>query len=181
MPDTSRPTAAELRAARSERRNTRDRDLAASLGVSEAELVAAHVGHGAVRIAPHPDRLFPPLAALGPVMGLTRNESCVIEKTGVYDNYQGGGHAALVVSGEIDLRRLYILPAYQGRGLGHALFGASLGAFPDARAIRLEVEPNNAPAIAFYTRAGLSRVAHGSACGGDHAAGVAHLVMRKSL
>lgn len=109
MPDTSRPTAAELRAARSEHRNTRDRDLAASLGVSEAELVAAHVGHGAVRIEPHPDRLFPPLAALGPVMGLTRNESCVIEKTGVYDNYQGGGHAALVVSGEIDLR---LFPAH---------------------------------------------------------------------
>ena len=93
----------------------------------------------------------------------------------------GTASASYDAAGEIDLRRLYILPAYQGRGLGHALFGASLGAFPDARAIRLEVEPNNAPAIAFYTRAGLSTVAHGSACGGDHAAGVAHLVMRKSL
>jgi putative hemin transport protein len=93
-----------LRVARAEQPRTRDRDLAASLGVSEAELLAAHVGHGAVRVEAHPDRLIPRLEALGPVMALTRNESCVIEKTGVYRNYQGGGHAGLVVADEIDLR-----------------------------------------------------------------------------
>lgn len=97
-------TPEELRAARAAQPKARDRDLAASLGVSEAVLLAAHVGHGAVRIAPHPDGLVPRLAAFGPLMGLTRNDSCVIEKTGPYDGYGGGGHAALVVGGEIDLR-----------------------------------------------------------------------------
>lgn len=41
---------------------------------------------------------------LGEVMALTRNESCVIEKVGVYDDYRGGPHAALVVNHDIDLR-----------------------------------------------------------------------------
>lgn len=101
----TRTTADALRAARAEQPGLRDRDLAASLGVSEAELVAAHLGgHGAVRIAAHPDRIMPAIEALGPVMALTRNESCVIEKTGVYRDYVSGGHASLIAAGDIDLR-----------------------------------------------------------------------------
>lgn len=104
MSDTQRPTPAALRAARADRPKIRDRDLAAELGVSEAELVAAHLGHGAVRVDPRPDHLIPALRDLGPLMALTRNPSCVIEKTGVYEGYVPGPHASFIAAGEIDLR-----------------------------------------------------------------------------
>lgn len=104
MADSGQTTPEALRAARAGQPKLRDRDLAAALGVSEAQLVASHVGHGAVRIESHPDRMIPALEILGPLMALTRNQSCVIEKTGVYANYTGGGHATLVVNGKIDLQ-----------------------------------------------------------------------------
>lgn len=94
----------EIRAARAENPKLRDRDLADRLGVSEAALVAADTGLGVTRIAAHPDVLVPPLAALGEVMALTRNESAVHEKVGHYANYTSGAHAAMVVTEEIDLR-----------------------------------------------------------------------------
>lgn len=93
-----------IRAARLEAPKTRARDLAASLGITEAEICAALIGQGATRIAADPDVLFPRLTAFGPLMALTRNESCVIEKVGVYDGYRPGPHAALVVHEAIDLR-----------------------------------------------------------------------------
>ncbi|NJS39160.1 MAG: hemin-degrading factor [Rhodobacteraceae bacterium] len=93
-----------IRAARLENPKLRERDLAAQLGVSEAALQAAHVGLGVTRIAAGPDGLIPRLAALGEVMALTRNASAVHEKVGRYDNYQGGQHAAMVLTDDIDLR-----------------------------------------------------------------------------
>jgi putative hemin transport protein len=94
----------EIRAARAENPKLRDRDLADRLGISEAALVAADTGLGVTRIAAHPDALVPRLAALGEVMALTRNDSAVHEKVGVYANYTPGQHAAMVVTEEIDLR-----------------------------------------------------------------------------
>lgn len=93
-----------IRAARLDTPNLRDRDLADKLEITEAHLVAAHVGHGVTRITPDLDRVIPALNRLGEVMALTRNESCVIEKVGIFDGYRGGEHAALVVNGEMDLR-----------------------------------------------------------------------------
>ena len=93
----------------------------------------------------------------------------------------GTASAKIGDAADLELNRLYILPHFQGRGLGTALLNAVIAAFPAARAIHLEVEPNNAPAIAFYACAGFAEVARGNACGGDAAAGVAHLVMRKPL
>jgi putative hemin transport protein len=93
-----------IRAARLDNPKLRERDLATQLGISEAALQAAHVGLGVTRIAAGPDGLVPRLAALGEVMALTRNASAVHEKVGRYDNYQGGQHAAMVLSDDIDLR-----------------------------------------------------------------------------
>ncbi|HEY0212493.1 MAG TPA: ChuX/HutX family heme-like substrate-binding protein [Paenirhodobacter sp.] len=105
---------ADIRAARAADPKARTRDLAAGLGISEGALCAAFAGgtyaltpestFNVTRIAAHPDRIIPGLTAFGPVLALTRNDSCVIEKTGVYDNYRPGPHAALVVHDEIDLR-----------------------------------------------------------------------------
>lgn len=97
-------TPERIRALRAEDPKARARDLATRHGLSEAELVAAGVGHGAVRIDPHPDRLMPLVQGLGDVLALTRNESCVIEKRGTYVEYHPGNHAQMVLGPEIDLR-----------------------------------------------------------------------------
>ncbi|WP_417269692.1 hemin-degrading factor [Celeribacter sp.] len=94
----------EIRAAKLADPKKRDRDLADQLGISEAELVAAHVGHGATRIGAHPDDVMPKITALGEVMALTRNQSCVHERVGTFEKYQSGKHAAMVLGPDIDTR-----------------------------------------------------------------------------
>lgn len=54
----------EIRRAREDNPKMRERDLAAQLGISEAELVAAHCGHGAVRIEPRVSDLLTGLDAV---------------------------------------------------------------------------------------------------------------------
>jgi putative hemin transport protein len=78
--------------------------LAEQLGISEGQLVAANVGHGITRITSELDPLFSAFEQLGEVKALTRNDSCVIEKVGKYENYRSGQHASLVVNENIDLR-----------------------------------------------------------------------------
>lgn len=104
MSGKNRLSAEEIRTARAENDKLRARDLAAKLGISEAALVAADIGHTVTRIASHPDQLIAHVMNLGPVMALTRNESCVIEKVGVFENYRGGEHATMVVNKDIDSR-----------------------------------------------------------------------------
>jgi ribosomal protein S18 acetylase RimI-like enzyme len=81
----------------------------------------------------------------------------------------------------LELARLYIAPEAQRRGLGKALLAASVARFPKARTLRLEVEPRNIGAIAFYARQGFFAVGGGKACGDDTEAGVAHLIMEAAL
>lgn len=97
-----------IRRAREEAPQMRERDLAAKLGISECEFVAAFAGEGSVRISADINALLPELGALGEVMALTRNESAVHEKIGKYENVHTGKHAAMVLSDDIDLR---IFPA----------------------------------------------------------------------
>ncbi len=79
-------------------------DLAAQLGLPEAALVEADLGHETVRIDPTLGRLIPAITALGEVMALTRNRSCVIEKIGTYNDFHDGEHAAMTLDAEIDMR-----------------------------------------------------------------------------
>ena len=102
MTDTH--TAEQIRALRAEHPKARARDFAATQGITEAELVASYVGHSATAIDAAPDALFPLIGALGDVMALTRNESCVHERRGVYKDYHSGPHAAMVLGSEIDMR-----------------------------------------------------------------------------
>lgn len=97
-------SAEELRRAMAEKDTSRPRDIADSLGIGEAALVAARVGKGVVPIAASPHEIIPRLKSVGEVMALTRNPSAVIEKVGVYDNYHPGDHASIVLTPEIDLR-----------------------------------------------------------------------------
>ena len=94
----------DILAARQDNLSLRDRDLADKLGITEAQLVAAHVGIDATRISADLNDIFPRLTGLGEVMALTRNRSCVIEKVGRYENYHSGKHASMVLTTDIDLR-----------------------------------------------------------------------------
>ncbi|MFN4101559.1 MAG: hemin-degrading factor [Pararhodobacter sp.] len=103
--DTRADHPAALRSARAENPKSRARDLAFQLGVSEAHLVAAMVdGKDVVRLDPALDGLFAGFAMLGPVLALTRNDSCVHERDGEYLDYHSGEHASMVLGPEIDLR-----------------------------------------------------------------------------
>lgn len=97
---------------------TRHRDIAAGLGVSEGELIAAHVavrapdsGLHARRLRAEWPRLMVMLEAAGEVMALTRNASCVHEKIGTYRDASASGPAGhemgLLLGAEIDLRVFY--------------------------------------------------------------------------
>ena len=94
----------EIRRARRDNPKLRERDLAIQLGISEAELVAAHWGDGVMRIEPRVNDLLAGLESVGEVMALTRNESAVHEKIGVYTKVVAGERSALVLGPEIDLR-----------------------------------------------------------------------------
>ncbi|MEY8842833.1 hemin-degrading factor [Cribrihabitans sp. XS_ASV171] len=97
-------TGAEIRTRAAQNDTLRARDLADSMGIAEAQLIAAQTGHGVTRLIADPDRIMPLLTGLGEVMALTRNDSCVIEKVGVYDNYHSGQHASMILNDAIDLR-----------------------------------------------------------------------------
>ena len=97
-------------------RKARHRDIAAAVAISEGELVAAHADAAppepaqsmtATRLRAEWPALIEGLEPVGPVMALTRNESCVHEKTGVYANASHHGPVGLVLGGAIDLRVFY--------------------------------------------------------------------------
>lgn len=104
MTESMRPTPSEIRAYRAANPKLRERDVAAQLGISEAALVAAECGLGAIRIDADAGRFLERVEELGEVLALTRNDSAVHEKIGVYENVKQGHAAALVLGSEIDLR-----------------------------------------------------------------------------
>lgn len=91
----------------------RARDASQKLGISEGELLASRVGteDTAICLENSPEKIQECLIAvkdLGEVMALTRNESCVHERKGVYDNgsFEKTPHMTigLFVNPDIDLR-----------------------------------------------------------------------------
>jgi putative hemin transport protein len=95
------PLIERYRALQQEKPALRVRDAARELGVSEAELVAAE---GAVALNGDWGALLEQMPTLGPVMALTRNESCVHERHGRYEKVEVNGGMALVLGPDIDLR-----------------------------------------------------------------------------
>lgn len=89
---------------RQEEPRLRQRNAAEKLGVSEAELVAAHVGSTATRLDTRWVELLIGLEAVGPVTGLTRNEDALIEVTGTFRNVDIGGMMGVVLDEGLDLR-----------------------------------------------------------------------------
>lgn len=106
QPDAIRADAVRLKQAE----GLRARDLAARLGISEAELLAAHAGldaHDAMRVTrlrPDWQALLQEAPRLGTVMALTRNEATVHEKVGVYGDLRFSGEVGGAFGRLIDLR-----------------------------------------------------------------------------
>jgi putative hemin transport protein len=111
----------------------RAKEAAESLGLSEGQAVAAHVGEHAYppkarRLQGSWVDLLQMLEPCGPLMALTRNESTVHEKTGIYKNISSSGHVGLALGEDIDLR-LFL-------GNWHAGFAVTeLAANPGNRAV----------------------------------------------
>lgn len=116
-----RPSFDTIRALRAENPKARARDFAHANGITEAELVAAFVGHGVTVIDPSPERLMPLVEPIGDVLALTRNESCVHERVGTYTDFHAGPHAQMLVGAEIDMR---IFPAHWVHGFAVVDTGA---------------------------------------------------------
>ena len=93
----------------------RAKEAAESIGSSEGAAVAAHCGEHAyppkaIALAGPWIDLLKALEPCGPLMGLTRNESTVHEKTGVYTNLSAmgpSGAMGLALGDDIDLRLFF--------------------------------------------------------------------------
>ncbi len=88
--------------------NMRARNAAQKLGVTEGELLASRVGDDAIRLLDNAEIILISLSSLGEVMALTRNEYCVHERKGIYENPSFFGKEkirhGLFVNSDIDLR-----------------------------------------------------------------------------
>lgn len=83
----------------------RIRNAAQELGVSEMELLATNIGEGVTILNPDFANILQEVEKLGKVMALTRNEECVHERKGIYQNPDfSSPHAQLFVGADIDLR-----------------------------------------------------------------------------
>lgn len=93
---------------KAEKPDLRIRNLAEELGVSEGELIACRIDQNIIRLNDTPEELLADVQSFGEVMALTRNDSCVHERKGVYENAQFMSHGAmktgLFVNPDIDLR-----------------------------------------------------------------------------
>ncbi|WP_175868860.1 hemin-degrading factor [Bartonella gabonensis] len=89
---------------RKEKKEMRNRDFAVSIGISEAELIAAYCTIGkAKRLKTDVATLLESAPRLGTVMVLTRNEHAVHEITGRFEKIVQNQHIPITL-GEIDLR-----------------------------------------------------------------------------
>lgn len=91
----------------------RIKDAAEALGLSEGAVIAAHGGEHERALKALPLRaewltILQGLEACGTVMALTRNESTVHEKDGIYQNVSATGPVGLAFSREIDLRLFFM-------------------------------------------------------------------------
>ncbi|MGN6422651.1 MAG: GNAT family N-acetyltransferase [Asticcacaulis sp.] len=89
------------------------------------------------------------------------------------------GYASALLDGErLWLKKLYVRDDFRGHGLGKALIDAALAQFP-ARELALNVNKDNAPAIAYYLRTGFTQEAETPVRMGPYE--FTDYVMRKTL
>ena len=74
------------------------RDIATEMGISEAELTSARVGHDAQRLQGDIRDILGALESVGETKCICRNEYAVHEQVGAFTNQQLSGHAGLVLN-----------------------------------------------------------------------------------
>jgi putative hemin transport protein len=104
LSSSSADLAARWSRLRGEKPALRIRDAAATLGVSEAELVGLGIGQTTTALAANWRALLTEMPSVGRVMCLTRNEHCVHERHGRFEDVQVSGPHGLVLGPDIDLR-----------------------------------------------------------------------------
>ncbi|HEX6252212.1 MAG TPA: GNAT family N-acetyltransferase [Gemmatimonadaceae bacterium] len=67
----------------------------------------------------------------------------------------------------VSVLRLYVVPGYQGQGIGSRLLGRALEAFPDAQRVELQVAAGNPSGLSFWTKQGFLICGHDEARIGD--------------
>jgi len=82
-------------------------DIAAELGLTEGELVAAGIGNNVIRLDADWGDLIKRLEELGEVKILTRNPSVVHEKIGTFGEVSINGEMGLVLNRDVDLRLFF--------------------------------------------------------------------------
>ncbi|MGC0927028.1 ChuX/HutX family heme-like substrate-binding protein [Pantoea agglomerans] len=105
------------------------RDLAALIGISEAELCEARIGVDAVALKRDFPALLKALGAVGETKNITRNAYAVHEHLGEYHNVQIGAHGGLVLNPRaLDLRLFvgqwcsaFALQEPTGQGVRHSI------------------------------------------------------------
>lgn len=111
--ETLSPTDFRARFAAARHSGKRARDAAHALGVSEGTVLDAHAGEHAYALKTIPLQgpwveVLQGMQSCGEVMALTRNESAVHEKTGIYENVSVNGGVGLVLGDVIDLRLFFM-------------------------------------------------------------------------
>ena len=89
---------------KTENPKVRIRDAAQQLNTTEAELLATAINDTVTRLTDNFPDILKGVESLGHVMALTRNDHCVHERKGVYQNLSFMGAMGLAVNPDIDLR-----------------------------------------------------------------------------
>ncbi len=106
----------------------RIRDAAKKMGTTEAEILAAFAGSCTLQLRNEFPDLVRRLHELGPVMALTRNESCVHERKGIFEEVAiHGRHVGVVTGPDIDLRMFF-----QNWAFAWAVFTDETSGFKDS-------------------------------------------------
>lgn len=94
----------------------------------------------------------------------------------------GVGYAAMSdeMTKTVMLHLLYVQPALHRQGIGREIFAELETCFPDAEIMRLEVEPRNETAIAFYRAHGFVDAGRNEN-NGPGQSGIATLILEKPL
>ncbi|MDC7745942.1 GNAT family N-acetyltransferase [Rhizobium binxianense] len=134
--------------------------------------------HGAARVAELAAHLFSPAALKARLV--RKDAEFLVADDG--RNIGGMGYAAMseALTKTVMLHLLYVSPALQRQGIGRDLFAELETCFPDAEIMRLEVEPRNAAAIAFYLSHGFTEVGRNENSGAGQS-GIPSLIFEKPL
>jgi len=160
-------------------RTAGERDLAKVRTLLVDSFHATYDGiHGAARVDELIAHLFSPAALK--VRLARKNAEFLVADDG--RDIGGMGYAAMSqeLTKTVTLHLLYVRKALQRQSIGRDIFAELETCFPAAEIMRLEVEPQNASAIAFYKAHGFTEIGRNEN-GAPGQSGIPSLVFEKTL